>query len=830
MKKLLTLFTLLLTVCSGAWGKTITWNTADNSTSSDVTIADGKDATFTGDDGNTVLTYTYSKGCKRLKNNGGLAMNGVSQYNNSNNQRYFTFKAPSATGTVSITFAGINGKTDGTGSADVRIYGGTTVAFNVSTLNSSLTSPIIAGLQTGTSDIIITFSAKCTIKEIKWTDVAAPTYETIYANNFSNTPMGDASVSYTNMAVVSSNITGWLGWASSFDGGVVSSSSACKATLTFTTPLVLVSNGEDRGRIRIYWGHSTNNKTLGLKVNGSSVSFSPTTVANTLYPKVLNIAEYTIPDNVEKISSIEPSGSSSSGTYFFRIEVLTYASTPAAAHTVTYQPGEGSGEDVVDDEATTISGCPNTFTAPLGKGFVGWKDGEGTDYAVGDEVTSDLTLIAQWDNVYTVTFNLQGHGDAIDAQNIINGGKVTEPTAPTASGYDFNGWYKEAECTNAWNFDTDVVTETKTLFAKWTEHVAPTAGVIFSANAKAADKSFDKESTTEITSTNADISGGKMYAINGQNSSKTLIEANSGSFVLTNNNTIFKVVLDDPLKAGDVITCLAKGGKKDNSYDALGLWISTSEDRPGSAPACSGSDATTTMHQMIDYTVEAEDEYVNATTLYIHRAFGGTTYFDEFTITRNNSITLNNVDGAANGFSTFCSPNNFTVSGATAYKASIADNKLTLTEVTGVIPANEGVILAGTTGATATIAYTNSTATADMKDNDLKGTTARVLTSTLKGEYDHFLAFQKTTNTFKEYNGTNFPANKAYVVTNDAPSREFEMIFSDQDNNEQGTETDGIAGVEAEKNANVAYNLAGQKVGKDYKGIVIVNGKKYVRK
>lgn len=70
---------------------------------------------------------------------------------------------------------------------------------------------------------------------------------------------------------------------------------------------------------------------------------------------------------------------------------------------------------------------------------------------------------------YTVSFNLQGHGSDIDNQVILSGSKVTEPSpAPTATGYTFGGWYKEAACTNAWNFASDAVTSDKTLFAKWT--------------------------------------------------------------------------------------------------------------------------------------------------------------------------------------------------------------------------------------------------------------------------------------------------------------------------------------------------------------------------
>ena len=63
---------------------------------------------------------------------------------------------------------------------------------------------------------------------------------------------------------------------------------------------------------------------------------------------------------------------------------------------------------------------------------------------------------------------MNGHGTAPANQTIDYGSKVTKPSDPTASGYTFGGWYKEAGCTNAWNFSTDVVTEPTTLYAKWT--------------------------------------------------------------------------------------------------------------------------------------------------------------------------------------------------------------------------------------------------------------------------------------------------------------------------------------------------------------------------
>ena len=68
---------------------------------------------------------------------------------------------------------------------------------------------------------------------------------------------------------------------------------------------------------------------------------------------------------------------------------------------------------------------------------------------------------------YTVTFNANGHGTAPAAQTVSQGSKATQPTAPTATGYTFGGWYKEAGCTNAFDFNT-AINANITLFAKWT--------------------------------------------------------------------------------------------------------------------------------------------------------------------------------------------------------------------------------------------------------------------------------------------------------------------------------------------------------------------------
>ncbi len=115
--------------------------------------------------------------------------------------------------------------------------------------------------------------------------------------------------------------------------------------------------------------------------------------------------------------------------------------------------------------------------------FEGWyKDAERSvkwNFAT-DKVTADTVLYAKWKakEKFTVSFNLNEKGsDAPESQTISENSKVKKPVDPTADdGFVFGGWYKEADCNNAWNFYTDVVTANTTLYAKWIE--IPDAAVI----------------------------------------------------------------------------------------------------------------------------------------------------------------------------------------------------------------------------------------------------------------------------------------------------------------------------------------------------------------
>lgn len=96
-----------------------------------------------------------------------------------------------------------------------------------------------------------------------------------------------------------------------------------------------------------------------------------------------------------------------------------------------------------------------------------------------DTVTENITLYAKWQETYTVTFDSQDGNPKLSNQTVDKGSLVTKPAAPTKENFDFDDWYKEADCKTKWNFETDIVTENVTLYAGWTK-AAPR--ITFDAN------------------------------------------------------------------------------------------------------------------------------------------------------------------------------------------------------------------------------------------------------------------------------------------------------------------------------------------------------------
>ena len=188
----------------------------------------------------------------------------------------------------------------------------------------------------------------------------------------------------------------------------------------------------------------------------------------------------------------------------------------------------------------------------------------------------------------------------------------------------------------------------------------------------------------------------------------------------------------------------------------------------------------------------------------------------------------------AAGYATFSSTEklDFTnVEGLTAYKATTtSESSVTLEDVTGIVPAETGLLLKGD-AATYYIPVSTADATANVTGNKLQST-ATAAHDITNEELNRAFVFGKLgeeVGFFKAAEGKTIGVGKSYLLLDAAPAKDVEFlsfVFGDE---EQG-ETDGIKAVSTNVENGVRYNLAGQKVGADYKGIVIVNGKKYLRK
>ena len=189
---------------------------------------------------------------------------------------------------------------------------------------------------------------------------------------------------------------------------------------------------------------------------------------------------------------------------------------------------------------------------------------------------------------------------------------------------------------------------------------------------------------------------------------------------------------------------------------------------------------------------------------------------------------------SAAGYATFSSTEklDFTgIDGLTAYKATAtSESSVTLKDVTGVVPAGTGLLLKG--AANTYYIPVSTAAASDVTGNLLQSTATDeyTVTGSESGTAYVFGSLNEVVGFYKAANGKKIGVGKSWLLvpgTGGAKDVEFlSFVFGDE---EQG-ETDGIKAVSTKVENGVRYNLAGQKVGADYKGIVIVNGKKVIIK
>ena len=197
-------------------------------------------------------------------------------------------------------------------------------------------------------------------------------------------------------------------------------------------------------------------------------------------------------------------------------------------------------------------------------------------------------------------------------------------------------------------------------------------------------------------------------------------------------------------------------------------------------------------------------------------------------------------DGEGKYYGTYSNASAFVVpADLTVSEIGIVDGKLNVKDyATGaVVPAGTGVMVSSTTSGAHSVTLSVGGTSVLGSDNCLYGTggtdiNATAMETAAPGCVYYRLTMHNTTDLGFYYGAENggafaLAANKAYLAVPVESAKEGFSFISDEE------ETDGIRSIENGKlrieNSDY-YNLAGQRVGKDYKGIVIVNGKKMLNK
>ena len=150
-----------------------------------------------------------------------------------------------------------------------------------------------------------------------------------------------------------------------------------------------------------------------------------------------------------------------------RSDLTLYAKWEANEYTVTFVSNGGTS---VAKQTVSYGAKASRPSDPTldGSQFAGWySDAACTEaYDFGLAVESDLALYAKWEaNEYTVTFVSNG-GTSVSRQTVAYGAKASKPSDPTLDGNEFAGWYTDAACTEAYDFNSTVRSDLA-LYAKW---------------------------------------------------------------------------------------------------------------------------------------------------------------------------------------------------------------------------------------------------------------------------------------------------------------------------------------------------------------------------
>jgi uncharacterized repeat protein (TIGR02543 family) len=505
-------------------------------------------------------------------------------------------------------------------------------------------------------------------------------------------------------------------------------------------------------------------------------------------------------------------------------ENATVTATFRALYTyaITYNAGaNGTGSidagEKTEDATFTLSS--ETFTRD---GYIqtGWSltDGGEKAYDLGGSYTDNAaqTFYPFWTAAYTLTYDANGGMGTMSDTKGAGNVKLTA-NAYTKSGYTFIGW-----ATSQANADLGTVaysdkasytlSEDATIYAVWAENFVYLVPATSGTAPTAKNVAIDMQSGSF---------GAVMYTAGAKdNTYDESFEYTTNGFALKKGGAdSLRVELNDFLKEGSIITIRL------HSLNTGSRGLNINKTGNSKVKSIGWDNATEGAEETFSYTVTGTDGLKDTKAFWLQR--NNTVLIKWITVVR----AQPGAKITASGWNTYSSNKALdlsTIDNGTAYVASVAEGStVTLTPCTDIVAAGTGLMIKGTAGATFTINTTSGAATFD--GTNLLAGLPNGGTVPVAGEgVNYVFGWTDASNPgfYKIESATpTLGAGKAYLHTTSALGSKLGLIFDD------GETTNIKLNVNDSLDSDAAmYNLAGQKVSNSYKGIVIVNGKKYVCK
>lgn len=280
-----------------------------------------------------------------------------------------------------------------------------------------------------------------------------------------------------------------------------------------------------------------------------------------------------------------------------------------------------------------------------------------------------------------------------------------------------------------------------------------------------------------------------------------------------------EITVDGGFKAGDIISFSGCIYNNNTSRDGA---IAIAKDAADGELLLSKSELFNNTYQTsVSLTQGTFTLTTDATSLIIGRAPSGltsatATWLTQLTVKRAATIATINLN--EDGYATFSSAFDVKIQGANAYTAKVEEETIVCSKIEdNIIPAYNGVLLYGEPNTEVKAIYNETSATISSASNQLMPTT------TAEGLAPVTSALVLNGNTFMQYSGSTFLADKAYLpYTQENVATPMRIVIESNPTNAKAVEA------KAETRDTTTYNIAGQRVSPNAKGLIITGGKKFI--